>query len=76
MPGIHNSGAMAASGNNSISRLAIDWPMELQRHGRWQRSVLVALSRESDAVDELVQEVALTALRNRQVVRDDPKAAR
>ena len=49
--------------------------MELQRHGRWLRSVLVVRSRESGVVEELFQEVALTALRDGHSVKDDQKAA-
>lgn len=54
---------------------AIDWPLELQRHGRWLRSVLIVRSRESSVVEELFQEVALTALRDGHAVRDQQKAA-
>jgi RNA polymerase sigma-70 factor (ECF subfamily) len=66
---------MADSDNNFESRPAIDWPMELQRHGRWLRSVLVVRSREPGVIEELFQEVALTALRDGHSVRDDQKAA-
>jgi RNA polymerase sigma factor (sigma-70 family) len=71
---------MTDSDNNSADqppsvRPAIDWPLELQRHGRWLRSVLVVRSRESGVVEELFQEVALTALRDGHAVRDEQKAA-
>jgi RNA polymerase sigma-70 factor (ECF subfamily) len=71
---------MTDSDNNSSTpqpgvRPAIDWPLELQRHGRWLRSVLVVRSRESGVVEELFQEVALTALRDGHAVRDEQKAA-
>ena len=56
-------------------RPAIDWPLELQQHGRWLRSVLVVRSRESGIVEELFQEVALTALRDGHAVKDNHKAA-
>ncbi len=72
--------AMADSNNNSPAqapgvRPAIDWPLELQRHGRWLRSVLVVRSRESGVVEELFQEVALTALRDGHAVKNEQKAA-
>jgi RNA polymerase sigma factor (sigma-70 family) len=66
---------MADSNNNPAPRPAIDCPMELQRHGRWLRSVLVVRSRESGVVEELFQEVALTALRDGHSGKDDQKAA-
>lgn len=71
---------MTDSDNNSEAqppsvRPAIDWPLELQRHGRWLRSVLVVRSRESRVVEELFQEVALTALRDGHAVKDEQKAA-
>jgi RNA polymerase sigma factor (sigma-70 family) len=77
--------AMADSNNNSAPhadspqtvgvRPAIDWPLELQRHSRWLRSVLVVRSREAGIVEELFQEVALTALRDGHAVKDEQKAA-
>lgn len=66
---------MTDSDNNSELRPAIDWPVEMQRHGRWLRSVLVVRSREPGVVEELFQEVALTALRDGHEVKDDQKAA-
>ena len=71
---------MTDSDHNSAAqppdlRPAIDWPMELQRHGRWLRSVLAVRSRESGVVEELFQEVALTALRDGHAVKDNHKAA-
>lgn len=75
LPGILNASEMADSDNNQTPRPAIDWPMELQRHGRWLRSVLVVRSRESGIVEELFQEVALTALRDGHAVRENDKAA-
>ena len=76
----HITSAMTDSDHNSAVQPpellpAIDWPLELQRHGRWLRSVLVVRSRESGVVEELFQEVALTALRDGHAVRDEQKAA-
>lgn len=71
---------MTNSDNNSAAQPpsispAIDWPLELQRHGRWLRSVLVIRSRESGVVEELFQEVALAALRDGHTVKENHKAA-
>jgi RNA polymerase sigma factor (sigma-70 family) len=66
---------MSDSDDNLSPRPAIDWPLEIQRHGRWLRSVLVVRSREPGVVEELFQEVALTALRDGHGVKDDQKAA-
>tara|TARA_R110002072_G_scaffold302999_3_gene491146 strand:+ start:89626 stop:90243 length:618 start_codon:yes stop_codon:yes gene_type:complete len=79
-PRILIQSAMTDSDNNSAAQPpdrepAIDWPLELQRHGRWLRSVLVVRSRESGVVEELFQEVALIALRDGHGVRDKQKAA-
>lgn len=48
----------------------LDWSLELQRHGRWLRAVLLARSREPAALDELLQEVALAAVRDGHKLRD------
>lgn len=40
---------------------AADWPATLQTHRRWLRTVLFSRLRETDAVDEVFQEVALAA---------------
>lgn len=71
----NNSAPQAGSPQTMSVRPAIDWPLELHRHGRWLRSVLVVRSRESGVVEELFQEVALTALRDGHAVKDEQKAA-
>lgn len=72
----NNNAAPHADTPQTMSvRPAIDWPLELQRHSRWLRSVLVVRSREAGVVEELFQEVALTALRDGHAVKDEQKAA-
>ena len=59
-----------ASGN---SQPEVDWSFELGRHSRWLRSVLLARSRDSGAVEELFQEVSLAAVRNGDSLQDTSK---
>lgn len=42
---------------------AVDWPAELARHDRWLRTVVYARLREREAVDEVMQELALAVVR-------------
>ena len=56
-------------------RPAIDWPAELARHDRWLRTVVAARTGEAQAVDEVMQEVALAAVRQRAPLVDGAKVA-
>ena len=53
----------------------IDWNEELRRHDGWLRVVIAARSGEPQAVDEIWQEVALAAVRQRAPVRDPRRVA-
>ncbi len=53
----------------------IDWPAMLERHDRWLRTVVFARTGEREAVDEVMQEVALAAVRQSAPLRDAGKAA-
>lgn len=53
----------------------IDWSSELRCHSRWLRTVLVARSRDPASIDELLQEVALCAIRDGDSVRDTSRVA-
>lgn len=53
----------------------IDWTVQLQQHGRWLRAVLVARSRDSAALEELFQEVALAVVRESHRPMDAAHAA-
>src|SRR5687768_1390525 len=52
----------------------IDWPVELARHDRWLRTALYARLRSGEAVDDVMQEVALAAIRQSAPLRDVDKA--
>lgn len=53
----------------------IDWPAELDRHGRWLRTVASARVGEAAAADDVMQDVAMTALEKGHQLRDPAKAA-
>ena len=54
---------------------AIDWSGELVRHERWLRTVICARLGEPQAVDEVLQEVSLAAVRQRAPINDPEKVA-
>jgi RNA polymerase sigma-70 factor (ECF subfamily) len=54
---------------------AIDWSAELARHDRWLRCVVLARLGERQGVDEVLQEVALAAVRQRSPIQDETKVA-
>jgi RNA polymerase sigma-70 factor (ECF subfamily) len=56
-------------------RPAFDWPAELARHDRWLRNVVAARTGEAQAVDEVMQEVAVAAVRQQSPLVDWSKAA-
>jgi RNA polymerase sigma factor (sigma-70 family) len=53
----------------------IDWPAELDRHGRWLRTVALARVGESSAVDDVLQEVSITAIEKGHQLRDPTRVA-
>lgn len=53
----------------------MDWPAELARHGRWLRTVALARVGESAAADDVMQEVAITALEKGHQLRDPASVA-
>jgi RNA polymerase sigma-70 factor (ECF subfamily) len=54
---------------------AIDWQAALTQHERWLRTVILARVREPQAVDEVLQEVALAAVRQAAPLTDRAKVA-
>src|SRR5262245_49191860 len=54
---------------------AIDWPAMLAQHDRWLRTVVFARLGSSEGVDEVLQEVALAAVRQKAPLADASKAA-
>ncbi len=55
--------------------LAIDWPCVLAQHDRWLRTVIYARLGEPQAVDEVLQEVSLAAVRQKAPLNDPQKVA-
>ncbi len=55
---------------NAGSALRVDWQAELDRHRRWLRTVVLARAGEPQAVDEIMQEVALAAVTQKSPIRD------
>ena len=51
----------------------IDWPAELERHGRWLRTVALARVGDAAAADDVMQEVATAAVQKGHQLRD-PKS--
>lgn len=57
------------------ARCDIDWQAALASHDRWLRTVAFARLGRRDAVDEVMQEVALAVLRRRAPLRDAARLA-
>jgi RNA polymerase sigma factor (sigma-70 family) len=53
----------------------VDWVRALAEHDRWLRTIVMARTGESQAVDEVMQEVALAAVRQRSPLADTSKVA-
>ena len=53
----------------------IDWSKALAEHGRWLRTVIGARLGEPQAVEEVMQEVSLAAVRQRAPLNDPEKVA-
>ncbi|NMC18905.1 MAG: RNA polymerase sigma factor [Thermogutta sp.] len=53
----------------------IDWDAELRKHARWLRAVVFARVGEPQAVEEVMQEVALQAVRQKAPIQDPTKVA-
>ena len=54
---------------------AIDWKIALAQHQRWLRTVIFARVRETQAIDEVLQEVALAAVKQQAPLADAAKIA-
>lgn len=53
----------------------IDWAAELARHERWLRTVIAARLGEPQAIDEVLQEVAVAAVEQKAPIEDPKKIA-
>ena len=61
--------------NDTDDKPRIDWPAVLVSHDRWLRTVVYARVGEPQAVDEVMQEVSLAAVRQRAPINDVEKVA-
>jgi len=61
--------------NDSDNEPRIDWPAVLAAHDRWLRTVVYARVGEAQAVDEVMQEVSLAAVRQQAPINDVEKVA-
>ena len=59
----------------SKTETSIDWAAELARHRRWLRTVVAARCGESQAVDEIMQEVSMAVIKQSAPLRDSAKVA-
>jgi RNA polymerase sigma-70 factor (ECF subfamily) len=58
-----------------MKQLAIDWHSALAQHQRWLRTVIFARVREPQAVEEVLQDVALAAIKQQAPLTDAGKVA-
>jgi len=57
------------------ARPKIDWQAVLAKHDRWLRTVVCARVGEPQAIDEVMQEVALAAVRQKAPIAEEAKVA-
>ncbi len=68
-----NTSSQADAGGTRSA--AIDWQAALASHDHWLRTVVYSRLREPEAVDEVMQEVALAAVRQAAPLADPAKVA-
>lgn len=61
--------------NGPAEPLKIDWQAALAQHERWLRTVIYARVGEAEAVEDVMQEVSLAAVRQRAPLSDPRKVA-
>ncbi len=61
--------------NGSAKTTEVDWSAVLQQHDRWLRTVVYSRVGEAEAVEEVMQEVALAAVRQSAPPSDPAKVA-
>ena len=66
-PATHHADASVAA--------QIDWPAMLAKHDRWLRTIVLARLGQADAVDEVMQEVSIAAVRQQAPLADPTKVA-
>ncbi|HEX4132841.1 MAG TPA: RNA polymerase sigma factor [Pirellulales bacterium] len=67
--------ATGTATDGSSSEPPIDWQAQLALHDRWLRTVVLARLGDWQAVDEVMQEVSLAAVRQRAPIHDRAKVA-
>lgn len=65
----------SAETDGLASTASIDWQAALAAHDRWLRTVIYARVGEPQAVDEVLQEVSLAAVRQKAPLQDASKVA-
>lgn len=68
-----NTGDSMESGDSDATRESIDWERVFLANEKWMRSVIALRVGESAAVDEVFQEVALAATKQKSPLRDISK---
>lgn len=71
----NSTGLEQSSRQISSQQAAVDWPAVLAEHDRWLRTVLFARLGERQAVDEVMQEVALAAVEQKAPLADPSKVS-
>jgi RNA polymerase sigma-70 factor (ECF subfamily) len=61
--------------NGAATSATIDWRATLKEHERWLRTVIYARVGGREAVDEVMQEVSLAAVRQQAPIKDPSKVA-
>ena len=59
--------------NNSDEAVGVDWPAELARHDRWLRTIIASRMRDADETQDVMQEVALAAVKQAAPLKDAEK---
>ena len=71
-----NEGGMEnTSGELSGTAVGIDWDRVLAEHDRWLRCVVLARTGENQAVDDVMQEIALAAVKQNAPIQNPAKVA-
>jgi RNA polymerase sigma-70 factor (ECF subfamily) len=65
----------STAGSDAARGPAIDWSATLAEHDRWLRTVVLARVGEPQAVEEVMQEVSMAAVRSQAPLQDASKAA-
>lgn len=61
--------------SGSVNNTEIDWPAALAQHDRWLRTIVYSRLRDREAVNDVMQEVALAVVRQSSPLSDASKIA-